>query len=102
MKPTKTEARAFLTRVLVAAMHAPKAAPAPSPELDAAVSRVMAFRSFAELEAAQRDHGYVPTLRTDAYRGKRNASSREDVLTVRAALRDRGLKSWPERVEGES
>lgn len=100
-KPTKSEARAFMTMVLVNAMTAPKK-PAPTPDLDLAVSRISAVRSFAELVTAQKDHGYVPTLRTDAYRGKRNAGLRQDVLAVRAALRERGLKCWPDRVEGEA
>lgn len=97
-KPTKSEAREFMTMVLVNAMTSPRAS---TVELDARVRRISACKSFAELEAAQKDHGYVPTLRTEAYRGKRNAGLREDVLAVRAALRERGLKCWPERVEGE-
>lgn len=66
--------------------------------LDAAVRRIAAYRTFAELEASQREHGYVPTLRTESYR---SAHLRWAVLKVRAALRERGLRVWPEQVEGE-
>lgn len=67
-------------------------------DLDGLVRRTTAFRSVAEIETSQREHGYVPTLRTEHYR---SAARRADVLAVRAALRERGLRVWPERVEGE-
>lgn len=102
MKPTKKQARAFASLVLGHAVVASAKKLEDRAALDAALSRVSAFRAFADLAQAQRDHGYVPTLRTDAYRGKRNAGLRQDVLRVRAALRAAGLRAWPDRVEGEA
>lgn len=69
--------------------------------LDQSVARVMACRDFAGLLKSVVDDGYVPTLRTDLYRGKRNAVKRADVLAIRAELRARGHRVWPETVDGE-